>query len=139
MDVILEKLTLIDPATAPNRFIRAYASILIGDFLVVSCKVVRRPDGRLYVGLPDRPVTWPCRRCQQTNPLASRYCSSCGALLPIVGGDGLDSPPMPEHFYQSLCHPANRKARAVIEALVLEAYDRATSEAAPPTWEAMIA
>lgn len=128
MEIAVEKLVLVDPGRAPNPYIKAYVRILIGDFLVVHAKVIRRPDGRMLVGLPDRPLTAPCPDCRRSNSLASRYCRHCGELLPRDEVDP-DDHEAARRYYKPLCHPVSLQARALLELEVLRAYCRATTDA----------
>lgn len=108
----------------PNDSFLAYATIVIDDALCIDgLKVLKGKDGRLFLGMPTKRVTYPCGRCRTSNGLADHFCRHCSSkldrdavLAAHAGPEGKVA------LHKSVAHPVHSACREMIEDAVLEMY-----------------
>ncbi|MCA9064843.1 MAG: SpoVG family protein [Planctomycetaceae bacterium] len=104
----------VEPAADGSRVL-AYASIEFdAAFVIHDLKVVRHPDGRLFVAMPARQIADRCPACCWKTPLTAAFCSHCGTELPEQP-DADDS-----RLFADIAHPINAKCRQMIEDAVIQ-------------------
>ena len=59
----------------------AYVSIVIDEAFVVRDLRLIRANDKLFLAMPNREVTRPCRRCAAACGASHRFCNACGAQL----------------------------------------------------------
>lgn len=68
---------------ARNELLVAYVDFTLHGWIRVrDAKLLRRPDGRLFVRLPSRKARLPCRHCGGFNDGVTRFCAACGRRDP---------------------------------------------------------
>ncbi len=111
------------PARPGGPHVLAYCSLLIaGEFVVSGLRLIRHPDNRSFVAMPDKRATVHCP-CGTRVARVDRYCRRCGSVLPDVG-------PVIElggrtSYYVDLAFPTTDQCRLAIEAAVRREYTRA--------------
>lgn len=101
--------------------LRAFCSITLDNaFVIRDLKIIEGPKG-LFVAMPSRKLTDRCPRCNQKNPLRSKFCSECGNRLPSER-----APRDPEgrpKLHADIAHPINASAREAMQKKILKAYE----------------
>jgi stage V sporulation protein G len=111
----------VTPEPGPGT-LRAYCSLVVGDELAVKdVKVIAKPDGRLFVAMPSRPLCDHCRCGQRTRILAN-FCDQCGERLRPDRFREFDENGDRQRPFADVVFPISNAGRSVIEAAVLGAY-----------------
>lgn len=115
----------------PDKKLKAYATITFDNcFVVRNIKVIRGNKG-LFVAMPSRKLREACQKCHAKNPVRSRYCSQCGASLPVASPK-----PSPDGVKQSehrdIAHPITLECREYIQKKVLDAYEEELNKTGMP-------
>ena len=106
----------IDPVPSHQKPLCAYVTIIIDAcFLVQDLKIIEGSNG-LFVSMPSRRIMDRCQRCQHRNPLAAKYCNSCGTALAQrdLTAD--------ERAFIDIAHPVNTPCREYIHKIVVAAF-----------------
>ncbi len=106
--------------------LRAVCSVTFDDaFVVRDVKVVDGTSGT-FVAMPSRKLSGNCPKCRHKNQIRARFCNECGGRLP---------PPRPpedtngrSRFHRDIAHPINTEFREMIQAKVLEAFEKELAE-----------
>jgi len=110
---------------SPDKKLKAYATVTFDNvFVVRDIKVIEGSTG-LFIAMPSRKVKHSCPKCAFKNELRSKYCSQCGAPLPVEtspqrGEEAINS--QAEH--KDIAHPITQPFRENLQKKVLEAYAR---------------
>jgi stage V sporulation protein G len=100
--------------------LRGFASITIGDSIVVrDLKIIEGANG-LFIAMPSRKLCDRCPACGGKNHLRARHCNDCGKKL--RSGRGGQDERGRLRLYADISHPIHQEARTFVEASVLAAY-----------------
>lgn len=93
-----------------------------GTFAVRGCRLLERPDGTLWVAMPDVPRFEACPRCRVRGASLHLYCGACGMQVRTERD---------RHRYP-VAFPVNNDQREVIEQAVIAAYKAASATPEKP-------
>jgi len=100
--------------------LRGFASITIDDFVVIrDLKIIEGANG-LFIAMPSRKLCDRCFACGGKNHLRARFCNDCGKRLRADRGTHDERGRM--RLYADISHPIHQKARAFVEARVLQSF-----------------
>ena len=117
MDITEVRVKLIQNQTDK---LRGFATITLGDSLVVrDLKIIEGAQG-LFLAMPSRKLCDRCAKCGGKNNLRARYCNDCGVRLKELRGE-VDERGRPR-LYADIAHPINQRSRDFVQARVIEAY-----------------
>jgi stage V sporulation protein G len=117
MDITEVRVKLIQNQTDK---LRGFATITLGDSLVVrDLKIIEGAQG-LFLAMPSRKLCDRCAKCGGKNNLRARYCNDCGVRLKEFRGE-VDERGRPR-LYADIAHPINQRSRDFVQARVIEAY-----------------
>ena len=117
MDITEVRVKLIQNQTDK---LRGFATITLGDSLVVrDLKIIEGAQG-LFLAMPSRKLCDRCAKCGGKNNLRARYCNACGVRLKELRGE-VDERGRPR-LYADIAHPINQRSRDFVQARVIEAY-----------------
>lgn len=102
----------------PMDKLRGFASITIGDTLVVRDIKIIEGAGGFFIAMPSRKLCDRCARCSGKNPLRARYCGDCGTRLP----DGRGMAGGRNRLHADIAHPISKRAREFVEGAILDAF-----------------
>lgn len=110
--------------------LRAFCSITFDDsFVVRDLKIIDGSNGP-FVAMPSRKLTSHCHQCGCKNHLRAAFCNQCGAKLPEErmsrDADGRVK------LYADIAHPINSDCRDMIQARVIEEFNRELDLAKQP-------
>ena len=93
-------------------------------FVVRNIKIIDGKNG-LFVAMPSHKPKVGCERCRFKNDAGGRFCSQCGAPLPVVerspAGSGAEVTDAAAH--RDIAHPITVEFRQYLQRKVLEAYE----------------
>jgi DNA-binding cell septation regulator SpoVG len=112
------KITLPE-ATLDDR-IRAYAVVVIDDWLKIHDVKLIEAHGRLVVWFPQRAAHGHCPECSARVERRHAFCWSCGSELPYMEMERSSEGRMLTHF--DVVHTLRQDERSVIERAVVGAY-----------------
>lgn len=103
--------------------LKAFATVTFDEvFVVRDIKIVDGANGP-FVAMPSRKSTIACRKCNQRNPVQSRYCNSCAASLPPSPAPGADDAgDARTRVHRDIAHPITTEFRELLQQRILEAY-----------------
>lgn len=110
--------------------LRGFCSITFDDcFVVRDLKIILGNSGP-FVAMPSRKLSSHCHKCRSKNHLKAKYCNNCGSRqrsdhVPH-DGDGRAK------LYADIAHPVNATCREMIQAKVIEEYERELERAREP-------
>jgi stage V sporulation protein G len=78
MDITDIQINLVD---SYNGDLRAVCSVVFDNDLVVREITVIEENRKLFVRMPDKKITGHCNKCNEKNPIHSKFCSKCGVEL----------------------------------------------------------
>ncbi len=110
--------------------LRGFCSITFDDcFVVRDLKIILGNSGP-FVAMPSRKLSSHCHKCRSKNHLKARYCNNCGSRqrsdhVPF-DGDGRAK------LYADVAHPVNAECREMIQARVIEEYNKELDRAQTP-------
>jgi len=117
MDITEVRVKLIQNQTDK---LRGFATITIGDSLVIrDLKIIEGGQG-LFLAMPSRKLCDRCGKCGGKNNLRARFCNDCGVRLREYRGE-VDERGRPR-LYADIAHPINQRSRDFVQARVIEAY-----------------
>src|SRR5262245_8115172 len=117
MDITEVRVKLIQNQTDK---LRGFATITIGDSLVIrDLKIIEGGQG-LFLAMPSRKLCDRCGKCGGKNNLRARFCNDCGVRLREYRGE-VDERGRPR-LYADIAHPINQRSRDCVQARVIEAY-----------------
>lgn len=127
MEITEVRIKLMDD---PNDRLQGFCSITFdGCFVIRDLKIIQGTKGS-FVAMPSRKLTDRCGNCGTKNHLRARFCNDCGAELEedraIKDDDGRAK------LYADIAHPINSGCRDMIQAKVLESFDREKIYAGKP-------
>jgi stage V sporulation protein G len=100
--------------------LRGFATITIGDSIVVrDLKIIDGAHG-LFLAMPSRKLCDRCGKCGGKNNLRARYCNDCGVRLKEMRGE-TDERGRPR-LYADIAHPINQPSRDLVQTVVIQAY-----------------
>jgi len=110
--------------------LRAFCSITFDDsFVVRDLKIIDGSNGP-FVAMPSRKLTSHCHQCGCKNHLRAAYCNQCGARLSEErmsrDADGRVK------LYADIAHPINSDCRDMIQARVIEEFNKELDLAKQP-------
>lgn len=108
---------------SPDKKLKAYATVTFDNvFVVRDIKVIEGGMG-LFIAMPSRKVKHACPKCAFKNESRGKYCSQCGAPLPVETnpqrGEEVSNG-QAEH--KDIAHPITQPFRENLQKKVLEAY-----------------
>ncbi len=106
----------------PNDRLQGFCSITFdGCFVIRDLKIIQGSKGS-FVAMPSRKLTDRCPECGSKNHLRARCCNECGAELDedraVKDDDGRAK------LYADIAHPINSGCRDMIQARVLDAFEK---------------
>lgn len=110
--------------------LRGFCSITFDDcFVVRDLKIILGNSGP-FVAMPSRKLSSHCHKCRSKNHLKAKYCNNCGARQRsdhvAFDGDGRAK------LYADVAHPINAECREMIQARVIEEYNKELERAQLP-------
>lgn len=102
--------------------LRGFCSITFDDcFVVRDLKIIEGNNGP-FVAMPSRKLTANCSKCRTKNHLRARFCNQCGTKQ---RGDSIphDSDGR-ARLYADIAHPVNAECREMIQARVIEEFEK---------------
>ncbi|MDP8217929.1 MAG: septation protein SpoVG family protein [Candidatus Theseobacter exili] len=99
--------------------LKAFATITFDDMFVVRDLKIIEGERGLFVAMPSTRVREKCPRCQNKNPIRSRFCSECGMKIPEKRRYDEDQR---REEHKDIAHPITAEAREYIEGMILESY-----------------
>jgi len=111
---------------SPDKKLKAYATVTFDNaFVVRNIKVIEGTSG-LFIAMPSRKIKkQSCPKCNFKNESRGKYCSQCGAQLPVLPrpvGQEAESNAQSEH--RDIAHPITQSFREYLQKRVLEAYQQ---------------
>jgi len=108
-------------AGSADEKLLAFCSITLDNtFVIRDLKIINSQRGP-FVAMPSRKLADKCPRCNTKNHLRAKYCNECGLRL------NPDRAPRDERgrarLHADIAHPINSEARAMLQKVVLEAYE----------------
>lgn len=101
----------------------AYGSITLGhEWALRKVRVIKRPDGSLFVAMPSEEETTRCPGCVFGNRLSALFCNRCGVKLPTTD----------VRRFRDLAFPVSPAVRESAEAVILAEYARLSRTVDPP-------
>lgn len=110
--------------------LRGFCSITFDDcFVVRDLKIILGNSGP-FVAMPSRKLSSHCHKCRSKNHLKAKFCNNCGTRqrsdhVPF-NGDGRAK------LYADVAHPVNAECREMIQARVIDEYDKELDRAQKP-------
>lgn len=110
--------------------LRGFCSITFDDcFVVRDLKIILGNSGP-FVAMPSRKLSSHCHKCRSKNHLKAKYCNNCGSRQRSehvsFDGDGRAK------LYADVAHPVNAECREMIQAKVIEEYNKELERAQLP-------
>jgi DNA-binding cell septation regulator SpoVG len=99
-----------------NRQLKAFATIVIDDSLVIRDLKIIQGRERLFLSMPSREAAGRCPQCQSKNKLSAKFCNECGQQL-LVSKD------TDQKRYCDIAYPITGECRQLIEKTVLSVYE----------------
>ncbi len=112
--------------------LRAFCSITIDDaFVVRDLKIIDGAHGP-FVAMPSRKLTGHCGNCGSKNHLRANFCNQCGARQnPNRASRDEEGR---ARLYADIAHPINSECREMIQAKVIEMYEKELELAKDPEY-----
>jgi len=106
---------------SPDKKLKAYATVTFDNvFVVRNIKVIQGTNG-IFIAMPSRKVKQPCSKCGYKNEMRAKFCSQCGASLPMTVRPAGEVSAQAEH--KDIAHPITQQFRESLQKKVLEAFD----------------
>ena len=107
-----------------DKKLKAYATITLDNcFVVRNVKIIQGTKG-LFVAMPSRKLKDSCPKCNNKNPMRSRYCNQCGSAMPPPRTEPQIQDKARQSEHRDIAHPITLECRTYIQKKVLEAYER---------------
>lgn len=111
---------------SPDKKLKAYATVTFDNaFVVRNIKVIQGANS-VFIAMPSRRIKQPCPKCAFKNELRSKFCSQCGAALPLqprVEGQQ-DAGLSAQSEHKDIAHPITQTFRDYLQKKILDAYDQ---------------
>ncbi|MDP2652977.1 MAG: septation protein SpoVG family protein [Candidatus Omnitrophota bacterium] len=105
-----------------DKKLKAYTTVTFdNEFVVRNIKVIQGSTG-MFIAMPSRKLKVPCPKCRFKNELGGKFCSQCGASLPVHTEDSLQKDAKAEH--RDIAHPITQRFREYIQTEILGAYKK---------------
>lgn len=114
-----------------DKKLKAYATVTFDNcFVVRNIKVIHSAIG-LFIAMPSRKMKFPCPKCHFKNEIGSKFCSYCGAKLPVQ--EVTMKPKDAKADHRDIAHPVTKDFREILQKKVLAAYEEqaAKGESSP--------
>jgi len=109
---------------SPDKKLKAYATVTFDNsFTVRNVKVIQGKEA-LFIAMPSRRLKHPCPKCNARNESKAKFCSQCGASLPLVPQPQLMSGQKASSQHKDIAHPITQEFREYLQKKVLEAYGK---------------
>lgn len=108
---------------SPDKKLKAYATVTFDNaFVVRNIKVIQGANG-VFIAMPSRRIKQPCPKCGFKNELRSKFCSQCGAQLPLPQKtEGQDAGLSAQSEHKDIAHPITQSFRDYLQKKILDAY-----------------
>ena len=117
---------------SPDKKLKAYATVTFDNsFAVRNIKVIQGKES-LFIAMPSRRLRHPCPKCAARNESKAKFCSQCGASLPLVPQPQLSSGQRTSSEHKDIAHPITQQFREYLQKKVLEAYEKERSGVRSP-------
>ena len=118
---------------SPDKKLKAYATVTFDNaFTVRNVKVIQGKE-TLFIAMPSRRLKHPCPKCNARNDSKAKFCSQCGASLPLVPQPQLMSGQKASSQHKDIAHPITQEFRECLQKKVLEAYEKEVKSGADST------
>ena len=114
----------------PGERLQAFCSITFDDaFVVRDLKIIEGSSGP-FVAMPSRKLTNHCPKCGCKNHMRAAYCNQCGVRLRETAM--LKDDEGRAKLYADIAHPINPACREMIQARVIDAFEREKLQSQQP-------
>ena len=110
-----------------DKKLKAYTTVTFDNvFVVRNIKVIQGSNG-LFIAMPSRKAKTPCPKCNFKNEIGSRFCSKCGASLPVDDKPVSAADITSQSDHRDIAHPVTQQFREYLQEKILESYKKETS------------
>ncbi len=107
-----------------DKKLKAYATVTFDNcFVVREVKIIEGNKG-LFVAMPSRRIREACPKCGKGNAVRSKFCSNCGASLPVPPPVRVTDPAKARQSeHRDIAHPINPEFREYLQTKILNTYE----------------